>query len=631
MKQDAIAVDNLTIFAGITRTAVSGALCLAAVLWDGGFPCSAQTTSRGEDAFGTAQDRFQPVNSRQIEEAFDDVAAAIPKVDERLNDSPVARQDRGPYVDWNSLRRKVSERDRSNVVYWENGYAQLVRSRSGLESPRLLQLRSSIAKLLRILRAHNLSNPDSSYREAVEPLRSIASKSSNELSEREQTQMRIALMWLADHGQSHSAANMLLRRWSFANVRLRVKPTAVVGESSPILSEQPISGCLAGHRFTGTSKTELTPAVRSIADPQSGTLLLDFDGCHRTRTRTRADRVSVGNQSEYHFQAHAVARLSLHGLQIEPITLTGRYRSWITSIRTPRQGLFGRIERNRAIAEHRETYPQAKRMTVNGVRDTLQASLQVQANLFNQRFRDRVVYPLVRLDLGPRVARFMSDDSAVQVDLALANQKEMAAPHQPLFGPLDDHHFVFQVHESAVQNYLSRLQSPVGTNLQPILTSVGMATQSSAEDSADLKIEFSKGLGLECYFRDAGIIIVIHADEITFDGRRFAASDIRVSYSLEPTRTGGWTLKRHGKPELVPSTLTPSVGRFGIRDIAFRRVLGNVLEREIPQTMELMSLVRQLTGLDESTVSNLDIATVGTGWMQISGQVVEHEASKRMD
>jgi hypothetical protein len=142
---------------------------------------------------------------------------------------------------------------------------------------------------------------------------------------------------------------------------------------------------------------------------------------------------------------------------------------------------------------------------------------------------------------------------------------------------------------------------------------LGSAAATQGDDDRPLNITFDEKCPLNVSFEEGQMTISLCGQGYESGGKRYSAMDIELA--LHPERAGdGWWLVQSRPPQvMLPISADGRRPKLGLRDYALRRILTNVLERDVPRRMELKvaNLPSPLDRLGPLTACEV---LVGDGW-----------------
>jgi len=142
------------------------------------------------------------------------------------------------------------------------------------------------------------------------------------------------------------------------------------------------------------------------------------------------------------------------------------------------------------------------------------------------------------------------------------------------------------VHESAVNNSSALLEGRVRSLVDVLNGKFFTYVAESAEASERVDIRFHDAFALRTTLRDGAVELRLVGAAFMIDGSDYPGMEITLRYRLE--NEPSMVLRLSEPPRVAPHALEGEESqRVGLRGIALRRILANVLAKNVSDTIDL--------------------------------------------
>lgn len=259
-------------------------------------------------------------------------------------------------------------------------------------------------------------------------------------------------------GHSVELAEDISEEFGRSNIRLEVSSAAIQQiVQRPVNETSPVRDCILGARVRGTANSSGVLSVRTRPSSTHIALDLQLAGNIQSRTFSYKKPVRVGSTGSTNFVATKQLEINDERFRVLPASASAKTRTRTGSIKKT-GGKFGHklIERiaRKKVAESK---PQAEYIAARHaeVQVAEKFDRQVVEALYEarQNYDNKLRPPLQRIGMFPDELNMSSTSSNVQIDATLASYKQITTDRLPP-GLRTDNDFAFQLHESAVNNFV---------------------------------------------------------------------------------------------------------------------------------------------------------------------------------
>ncbi len=356
----------------------------------------------------------------------------------------------------------------------------------------------------------------------------------------------------------------------YRNANLRVAVTAeLLNRLMPARDPEvaPVRDRVLGMPVYGQSRTSTKVSVMLLPDQRRIRLALLIDGEVAALTRSDAGPATLHNDSMSWYSALKPMRFDLQGLHFAPAEVDVYNRTRLRNVETDFDGipLFGSLIRGVAKSQHEQKRPEARReiegKIARRVRDRIDSEAEAQLARVSGNLQSRVLDPLTALSLDPIILDARTDPQRFMMRLRLAGEDQLGS-HTPRPRAPSDSLASFQVHESALNNALQRLQLDGNTFTVPellrhVYTRLGLAELPETDPENDnVRITFAKKDSIAVRFHEGQIVLSLAIAKLRKSPRQFKNFQVSVHFrpeargrTVQLTRDG--TIRLKGKLRLL--------------------------------------------------------------------------------
>ncbi len=262
-------------------------------------------------------------------------------------------------------------------------------------------------------------------------------------------------------GHSPHLVQRVSARFDRPNVSAQVSSAALQRMAQrPVSETTPVRDVILGAQVRGTAHSSGQLSVRTLPAADHIAVELRLAGNIQSRTFSYKKPVRVSGQGSTDFLATKQLQISDERFVVMPAAASARTKTRISSIKKT-GGKFGRrIVERIARKKVAESKPKAERIAARHAEKKITAKFdnQVVEALYTarQNYDSKLHPPLERLGMFPEDLHMSSSSAGIQIATKLASHKQISTDRMPP-GAYANNDFTFQVHESALNNFLPHL------------------------------------------------------------------------------------------------------------------------------------------------------------------------------
>ena len=378
--------------------------------------------------------------------------------------------------------------------------------------------------------------------------------------------------------------------------------------------ETPIDECVMGARIEGSSQARTDLAVRLIKAPWSWRLRLEAQGEVESQTATTTWPARLINHGHATFRAQKVLLMDSVGTFPDPSRAAAISESELTDLQTSFDVIpvVRSLVRGMVLREYEKVQPLAQQTMESRVSRTVEAQLDREVaeslDVSRQKISDRVLGPLDRLGLEPRIVRLQTTERQLVGRYRLASDRQLGSytprPREPKESELS-----VQFHESALNNALEQIQfdgreMELRQWLVYLLDIFGQKEDVLPEDIPEnVKVRFAADEAVRVKLEGGRVELSLRFAEVSERRNRWRNFGVTVWYRPQ---VDGLSLK------LVRDGYISVAGRR--RKLALRAIFAKVFSKARPLTL------LDLQEAQESSLHGLQLTqcVVRDGWFGVA-------------
>lgn len=355
------------------------------------------------------------------------------------------------------------------------------------------------------------------------------------------------LVWSDDPAYQH-AAQVIENHYRNANFRLTISQ-AFLNRLLPQLPTiaEPVSETVQGALVSGQSRVSNELYVALVPDQRQLNFQIQTRGHVQADTVARTKSVRIMNKGQAKFQVYKQISVSGSGIDTsQPAYATSTSNQMLVGIQSKLDNVpvFGSIVRNAAARRVREQSKESnltfRRKVAESAEVRVEEEIAKQVQIVSQAATEKLLKPLVDLDLEPTPMQLSTTESEVVIRYRLAGRDQMAAntarpkiSTQSMLG--------MQLHQSLMNNVIARLglngETFTGQELAEHMQRVlGVSTKTqTGGDQKDVLFKFKALDPIRLSFDNNRVDIIINLDSLKIGKSKKSMSrlSITASYAIE--------------------------------------------------------------------------------------------------
>ncbi|MGD9126785.1 MAG: hypothetical protein PVH19_05340 [Planctomycetia bacterium] len=371
-------------------------------------------------------------------------------------------------------------------------------------------------------------------------------------------------MWLAlaENPQRETLRQELTNHYRNANFRVEVAEVLMDRLIPPRTPElAPVRDTVLGNPVRGESLTETEVGIQLLPSDNRLLLAIDVTGEVDASTSSRSGPATFRNRSVSWYHAQKPLEITTDGLKIMPTNvLEVRNSTRLRSLRTSLDdvpiisSLVRDVARSQHDAKKNEMRAEIRRKVMARARNKIETEANERLGKLAKRFDEKVLTPLDHLMLGPTLVQAKTTDDRLVMRVRLASIRQLGAHTTRPKAP-SDALLSFQVHESAMNNAIERLQlngrtftvAEIRKKLADVLKRPELADTPSKHD--DATITFAAEDPIRVRLQEGRLRINLSVAELRRKSKAWKDFEVIVFY--KPTSEGRVTyLERDGVVQL---------------------------------------------------------------------------------
>jgi hypothetical protein len=387
----------------------------------------------------------------------------------------------------------------------------------------------------------------------------------------------------------------------------------------PALSTDFVNETVIGVPSRGHSTTSTQLSVRLFPATDQLRLGIEAAGLVDSDTASSAGVVTFFSHGQSNYRVGKLVVVDRTGIRVGPAMADANSRTRLDGMETDFDAvpLLRNVVRGYAMSQHDERQGQAQQEVEAKVasRATQRLDSEVNSRLINAQaeLSRRFLNPLDHLDVERHVVQLKTTEERLLARLRIGGDDQLGA-HTPRPLAMSNSLGSFQVHESAINNALERLQLAGRTYTLPqlhrwISDRLGRVPQVKLPDDLpeDVVVTFAEEEPLHVRFHEGRVEIQLTIAELDQGGRLW--NDFGITAFYRPQRSGlRLEFVRDGAVELTGE------GYTGRTEFVLRGIFAKVFSPRRKLVIEPQ------IGPDRPALANLEFssAVVDNGWISVT-------------
>jgi len=414
-------------------------------------------------------------------------------------------------------------------------------------------------------------------------------------------------------------AHEIEKHYRNANVRIAVREEFIkrlMPDRKP--ERAPVHDFVRGVPVHGRSTTHTEVGVQMLPDPRRVTLALRIRGQVDSLTTSTSGPATFWNNSQAWYVAEKPLQIDLQGIHLWPAEVRVSNSLRLRDVKTDFDPLplIGQLANHVARSEHARNRAAANAEIRYKVRRKAKQRIDTEADErlgeLSERLQNKLLEPMHQLRLDPVMIDANTSEERFVMRVRLAGEDQLGS-HTPRPRAPGNALASFQMHESAINNALARLELAGKT-----FTLGGLKKHLEERlgrddllhippDQHDVEITFAPHDPLVVQFQDGKLSISLSIAKLKKDIRAWRDFTVRAFYKPEPDGLSA-ELNRDGVIHLIGDRLRLG-GQIALRGV-FARTFSN--RRPIRLTPERLVKNPKMEGIEVTQL------TVDDGWVGVA-------------
>ncbi len=405
-----------------------------------------------------------PVDEQRFAQARDRLRAAAQRLEQRIGGDAAFAEGWKTYLRWDLLQPQFTDDVRITGQSLRDLDSVLRRLRSnkpGLEHPVFTETADSLEQYRELAFWYALSQRRDTrprYNTFLLELEKQLIRNQEAPTVESTRQIGKVVGLIRQLGDTSGLASQVKQEYGRSNLLLNVSSDAVQQVAQrPVTETSPVRDCILGARVTGTANSCGVLSVQTKPGADHIAVELQLVGNIQSNTRSFKKPVRVTSTGSTNYVATKQLEISDERFRLLPSAASARTKTRTHSVKKT-GGKFGaRLIERIARKKVAESKPQAEYIAARHAEQQVieKFDKQVVDALYQarQNYDTKLRPPLQRIGMFPEQLHMSSTTSSVRIEATLASYRQISTDREPP-GTRTDNDFAFQVHESAVNNFV---------------------------------------------------------------------------------------------------------------------------------------------------------------------------------
>ena len=347
-------------------------------------------------------------------------------------------------------------------------------------------------------------------------------------------------------------AGQLQAHYRNANFRLTISEELLNQVVPPIPDmQEPFRDRILGANVVGQNQISNEVYIRLMPDPNQIQVRLETEGRVLSRTRAQRSGFTFHNEGSSRFQVIKRLAFGRNGIETGKPVSSSSTSQRLTGMNSELDSIpiVGWMARKIAQQKIEQQAPDTERITKQKIESMARLRVDEQVDSYLDWMREytyvNLLQPLVALELEPDPIETKTTEQDVVMRYRLAGRDQMGASSaRPV--PLENNLLSMQIHETAINNLLQRIElagkqfsiPELKTHLQDVF-SLPSVEPSDLEVRADAEFVFASFDPLRVDFEDGGLVLTINLKSLRLGkkGKTWRQLSVRALYYPEIEET----------------------------------------------------------------------------------------------
>jgi len=478
-------------------------------------------------------------------------------------------------------------------------HQSLRRNIAGLEKPQFKKLRQALRDYADLLDVRSEADADKKHNETIKELERWLSKLNGKLTAHDYFLLCGKYEQIARHRQASVLAGRLRQKCSRPNLKI-VIPQAIMTKVMNYKIDEPFNyrGMVGAASVQGRGRLSGTVRTSLMSRESYGAMDVGISGQSVSDTVSYERNVWINTHNTLKYQSKTVVKLAAEGITVSKPQTKGTLSNPITGTSTSLRRRNAATAIAEARSQHSQRHGLAQAQALRDLNDGLTTALHKHIGELDRSYQTNVRLPLLRADLFPTNVSIKSKPESLTLTAICADSRQLATDNDP---PATANNDLIQVvcHQTAINNSSIALAGST-QSLTQTLKSLFPAFSSSNSQGNSLKLTFSYTNPIQVCFDANKVLVVFQGSRYSY---RHQGKNVDVPEDIAISLRYG--LKKAGKEWKLVLAGAPSIdlAATGVRSVAQRRVLTNILGERLPKEITLgrlpaPSLYPQIGSLD---------------------------------
>ena len=535
-------------------------------------------------AIRAAKDRFCPLTAEDLEQAREQLDAALARLDAQLDREGEGGRQWRIFLLWDQLERELAK-DQPDLEVLDQVYKRFTEDREGLEMAWFLDARDALGRYRNT--ARNIGNaklPDL-YGQVLDALAAQVEAYTEDPTAKGALAIGYLIDQLDGAGQAPEVVRAVRHHFVKPNLRFAMSEGFLeAGLAGPIDRTEPVRDHILGTDIRGEGRTVGRTVVELVPDERFAVIDLLMEGTNRARHVGYNGPVRIFSDANTSLTARKRIWIDAQGVHSFPAVSDAKTANRIRGLCAVRGGrLIERFARRRAAQQE----PLAEAIAAQHAEGRLNRRIDDEAAetipRMHRAFVEKFRRPLLDRRLFPRLLRFSTAADSLNMVAIAADDSQLAAPAPPP-APSQAGQVQFAVHESLIHNVADRALAGRTLTHERYVEFFTWLRGSPPQEPPEEKnkkwaVSFPELRPVSVEFAGGQVSVTIRGRRYIEEEDSYPGMDVSVRYAVE-TSPQGITLVRQGELAIFPPGFKPGgTARLTPRQIVIRKLLQKRYDR----------------------------------------------------